>query len=320
MGIDGPLRARIVPLESIGGNYQDVRHRVPDLDEGRAPARLRAAGRRSRRACERTLAWHRALREDARGGVGSRERRAGSPSPRRRAGRRRPLLAAGRPARRRADDASARSPRACWPTRSTCSRRASLGPEALRRRRRAVGRACSCSPCCCSGRSSRRVSRAVADHLARGEDARPAVRSAGLADRRRSRWPPSPACLRGVGAADRRPVRRRARADRRADRRRSPATRSPTSRAASPAACAGSAATASCCSPTAAIRLVVALPLLFVASPTVAAVAIAAAAVGGALAPLLSRAPRRAAALSAGARRAASSRSAAPRASRCPRP
>lgn len=38
-----------------------------------------------------------------------------------------------------------------------------------------------------------------------------------------------------------------------------------------------------------AIRLVVALPLLFVASPAVAAVAIAAAAAGGALAPLLSR-------------------------------
>ena len=44
VGIEGPLRARIVPLESIGGNYQDVRHRIPDLTKARAPARLRAAG------------------------------------------------------------------------------------------------------------------------------------------------------------------------------------------------------------------------------------------------------------------------------------
>ena len=35
MGIDGPLRARIVSLESIGGNYQDVRHRVPDTTKAR---------------------------------------------------------------------------------------------------------------------------------------------------------------------------------------------------------------------------------------------------------------------------------------------
>ncbi len=40
------------------------------------------------------------------------------------------------------------------------------------------------------------------------------------------------------------------------------------------------------------IRLVLALPLLFVASPTIAAVAIAAAAGGGALAPLFSRSPQ----------------------------
>ena len=44
MGIAGPLRARTVPLESLGGNYQDVRHRVPDLAEGAAAARLRARG------------------------------------------------------------------------------------------------------------------------------------------------------------------------------------------------------------------------------------------------------------------------------------
>jgi O-antigen/teichoic acid export membrane protein len=49
-----------------------------------------------------------------------------------------------------------------------------------------------------------------------------------------------------------------------------------------------------------AIRLVVALPLVFVASPTVAAVAIAAAAGGGAVAPFLSRGRARLRAISAG--------------------
>ena len=30
LGIEGPLRARLLPYEALGGNYQDVRHRVPD--------------------------------------------------------------------------------------------------------------------------------------------------------------------------------------------------------------------------------------------------------------------------------------------------
>ena len=61
-----------------------------------------------------------------------------------------------------------------------------------------------------------------------------------------------------------------------------------------------------------AIRFVLALPLLFVASPTVAAVAIAAAAAGGALAPLFSR--KRGALRAPGGRatRGRRSRSAAP--------
>ena len=67
-----------------------------------------------------------------------------------------------------------------------------------------------------------------------------------------------------------------------------------------------------------AIRLLVALPLLFVASQTVAAVAIAAAAVGGALAPLFSRRRGAAAAASTGRRRA-SSRCARRPGSRCRR-
>ena len=68
-----------------------------------------------------------------------------------------------------------------------------------------------------------------------------------------------------------------------------------------------------------AIRFVLALPLLFVASQTVAAVAIAAAAAGGALAPLVSRsrgALRRLAGGTRGDVRARQRR----RASRCPPP
>ena len=63
-----------------------------------------------------------------------------------------------------------------------------------------------------------------------------------------------------------------------------------------------------------AIRVVIALPLVFVASPTIAAVAIAAAAIGGAVAPLFSKrrtrleriAGRRGRRLPASARRSAS--------------
>ncbi len=64
MGIDGPLRARIVSLESIGGNYQDVRHRVPDLSKAR-----RLLGFEPQVSLEEglalTLAWHQALRAEA---------------------------------------------------------------------------------------------------------------------------------------------------------------------------------------------------------------------------------------------------------------
>jgi nucleoside-diphosphate-sugar epimerase len=64
MGIHGPLRARTVTLESIGGNYQDVRHRVPDLSKAR-----RLLGFEPQVSLEeglqKTLAWHLALREQA---------------------------------------------------------------------------------------------------------------------------------------------------------------------------------------------------------------------------------------------------------------
>jgi UDP-glucose 4-epimerase len=64
VGIEGPLRAKIVPLESIGGNYQDVRHRVPDLSKAR-----RLLGFEPQVSLEeglqKTLAWHLALRAEA---------------------------------------------------------------------------------------------------------------------------------------------------------------------------------------------------------------------------------------------------------------
>ena len=64
VGIEGPLRVRMVPLESIGGNYQDVRHRVPDLSKARRllgfePAVPLEGG------LQKTLAWHLALRAEA---------------------------------------------------------------------------------------------------------------------------------------------------------------------------------------------------------------------------------------------------------------
>lgn len=63
MGIEGPLRARTVELADIGGNYQDVRHRVPDLSKAK-----RLLGFEPRVSLEDglalTLAWHRMLREE----------------------------------------------------------------------------------------------------------------------------------------------------------------------------------------------------------------------------------------------------------------
>jgi UDP-glucose 4-epimerase len=63
MGIEGPLRARTVPLESLGGNYQDVRHRVPDLTKARRllgfePAVPLEDG------LARTREWHLSLRQE----------------------------------------------------------------------------------------------------------------------------------------------------------------------------------------------------------------------------------------------------------------
>ena len=62
MGIAGPLRAKFIELEAIGGNYQDVRHRVPDLSKAK-----RLLGFEPSVSLEeglaKTLAWHLELRE-----------------------------------------------------------------------------------------------------------------------------------------------------------------------------------------------------------------------------------------------------------------
>jgi UDP-glucose 4-epimerase len=64
VGIEGPLRVKVVPLESIGGKYQDVRHRVPDLTKAR-----RLLGFEPQVSLEeglrKTLQWHLALRAEA---------------------------------------------------------------------------------------------------------------------------------------------------------------------------------------------------------------------------------------------------------------
>ena len=65
MGIEGPLRARTVPLESLGGNYQDVRHRVPDLTKARRLLGFEPAVPLEE-GLARTLAWHLALRRRSR--------------------------------------------------------------------------------------------------------------------------------------------------------------------------------------------------------------------------------------------------------------
>lgn len=63
-GAPGPLAARFVSYESLPGKYQDVLARVPNTDKAR-----RLLGFRPRvglaEGLERTLAWHRELRDDS---------------------------------------------------------------------------------------------------------------------------------------------------------------------------------------------------------------------------------------------------------------
>ena len=64
MGIEGPLRVKHVGFEEIGGNYQDVRHRVPSLEKAR-----KLLGFDPKVSLEeglaKTLAWHLELRAEA---------------------------------------------------------------------------------------------------------------------------------------------------------------------------------------------------------------------------------------------------------------
>lgn len=66
LGLTGPLRAKFVPYEAIGGRYQDVRCRIPDT---RKAARLLGfeATVRLEAGLAETVAWHRARREVAAG-------------------------------------------------------------------------------------------------------------------------------------------------------------------------------------------------------------------------------------------------------------
>jgi UDP-glucose 4-epimerase len=64
MGLEGPLRVKHIGLDDIGGNYQDVRHRVPSLAKAK-----RLLGFEPKVSLEeglaRTLAWHMELRAEA---------------------------------------------------------------------------------------------------------------------------------------------------------------------------------------------------------------------------------------------------------------
>jgi UDP-glucose 4-epimerase len=63
MGISGPLRADIVPFESMGGNYQDVKIRVPSTEKAQRVLGFKAAVKLEE-GLTNTIAWHRALREE----------------------------------------------------------------------------------------------------------------------------------------------------------------------------------------------------------------------------------------------------------------
>jgi UDP-glucose 4-epimerase len=63
-GITGPLRAKFVPYEAIGGRYQDVRCRIPDTSKATRILGLEARTRLDE-GLPLTIAWHRGLRDVA---------------------------------------------------------------------------------------------------------------------------------------------------------------------------------------------------------------------------------------------------------------
>jgi nucleoside-diphosphate-sugar epimerase len=58
LGLPQPLRARLVPYESLPGRYQDVRHRVPDTTKARALLGFEARVSLEEGLAE-TVSWHR---------------------------------------------------------------------------------------------------------------------------------------------------------------------------------------------------------------------------------------------------------------------
>ncbi len=62
IGINSPLRAKFVPYESLPGNYQDVRERVPDTSKAERLLGFEAQVS-FQKGLEATIAWHRSLRE-----------------------------------------------------------------------------------------------------------------------------------------------------------------------------------------------------------------------------------------------------------------
>ena len=63
MGFEGPLRAKIVSYESMGGNYQDVKFRVPSTEKAQRILGFKADVKLDE-GLEKTIAWHRSLREE----------------------------------------------------------------------------------------------------------------------------------------------------------------------------------------------------------------------------------------------------------------
>ena len=63
MGIAGPLRTKIVPLEHIGGRYEDVYHRLPSTEKAKQLLGFEATVGLEQ-GLESTLAWHLMLREE----------------------------------------------------------------------------------------------------------------------------------------------------------------------------------------------------------------------------------------------------------------
>jgi UDP-glucose 4-epimerase len=61
LGISLPLRATFIPYDQFPGNYQDVRHRVPDTTKARELLGFEATTSLAEGLAE-TVAWHRAQR------------------------------------------------------------------------------------------------------------------------------------------------------------------------------------------------------------------------------------------------------------------